>query len=219
MAGRLRDDHQIVATLPIATIIIIITLPELILQGADHELWGGPLWRSLSYQYGAFWAGLLHGWTPNYAAQPVAMFLSHAVLHVSFLHLLGNIFGILTLGPMVSARLGERGFLIVCLLAAIGGGLAFGLLSRSPQPMVGASGIVFGLAGAWAWGQMIDQSRTGQGRWQAIWPFLAISVGLALFNLVCFILLKGIFAWETHLGGYLAGIVCVVLVAMQHRER
>ena len=31
---------------------------------------------------------------------------------------------------------------------ALGGGAAFGLLSRDPSPMVGASGLAFGLAGA-----------------------------------------------------------------------
>ena len=219
MKGRLQDEYQTVTAFPAALIAVLVTLPELILQGSDHWLWGGSLWRSLSYQYGAFWAGLLHGWTPNYAAQPVIMFLSHAVLHAGLGHLLGNIVGILTLGQVVNERQGAGGFLIICLLTAIGGGLAFGLLSRSPQPMVGASGIVFGLAGAWAWGGVTDRRCAGQGRWKAIWPFLAISAGLAVFNLVSFVLLKGIFAWEAHLGGYLSGMFCVVVAEMRQRRR
>lgn len=186
---------------------VLVALPELLVQGADLRLWGSPLWRPLSYQYGAFWAGLLHGWTPNYAAQPAAMFLTHAVLHASLSHLVGNLLGLLTLGRLVQERLGTAGFLLACLASVLGGGLAFGLISRSPQPMVGASGLVFGLAGAWAWGLVAERRAAGQGGWRAVWPFAAITLGLVVFNLASFVLLRGILAWETHLGGYLAGVL------------
>ena len=198
---------------------VVVALPELVLLGADLGLWGSVLWRPRSYQYGAFWAGLLHGWTPNYAAQPVVMFLTHAVLHSGPSHLIGNLLGIVSLGRLVAARLGRAGFLLACLCVVLGGGLAFCLLSRSPQPMVGASGLVFGLAGIWAWGLGQDRRAKGLGRWSAGWPFLAITLGLALFNLVSFVLLRGVLAWETHLGGYLAGVLCALWAGWRQTRR
>lgn len=203
----------------VVALAVCVALPELLVQGADLRLWGSPLWRPLSYQYGAFWAGLLHGWTPNYALQPAVMFLTHAVLHGGAGHLVGNVLGILTLGLRVIGRLGTTGFLLACLLSVLGGGLAFGLISRSPQPMVGASGLVFGLAGVLAWGLVEDRRRAGQGWARALGPFVAVTAGLALFNLASFIWLEGLLAWETHLGGYLAGALCAGAAGVWHRRR
>lgn len=202
----------------VLAIAALVALPEALIEGADLRLWGSVLWRPLSYQYGAFWAGLLYGWTPNYAAQPAVMFLTYAILHTGPGHMVGNLLGILTLGRVVTERLGAAAFLMVCLLSVLGGGLAFGLISRSPQPMVGASGLVFGLAGAWAWGLVADQAR-GAGRarlWRA-WPLVAVTAGLALFNLIAVVLLRGVLAWETHLGGYLAGLVCAMVACKMKR--
>lgn len=201
----------------VGAVAVLVSVPELLVQGADLRIWGSVLWRPLSYQFGAFWAGLLHGWTPNYAAQPAVMFLTYTVLHGGLGHLIGNLLGILTLGRLVAERLGAAGFLLTCLLASLGGGLAFGLISRSPQPMVGASGLVFGLAGAWAWGLVADRRRAGQGAPAALWPFIAVTAGLVLFNVASFIWLEGLLAWETHLGGYAAGVLCAIAAAARRR--
>jgi rhomboid protease GluP len=202
----------------ILTVAGLVAFPELILQGADLQIWGNTLWRTLSYQYGAFWAGLLHGWTPNYAAQPATMFLTHAVLHSGFGHMVGNVLGILTLGALAIGRLGRGWFLAICLLAVLSGALVFGLLTRSPQPMVGASGLVFGLAGIWAWGLADDRRRAGQGWGRALWSVFAVTAALAMFNLIGFVILQGILAWETHLGGYLAGLLAAVLATRSARS-
>lgn len=224
--GAARKGRQVASRFPADTtpryvtgLAVAVALPELVVLGADLGLWGTVLWRPLSYQYGAFWAGLLHGWTPNYAVQPVTMFLTHAVLHSGPGHLIGNLLGILPLGRLAAERLGRAGFLLACLLIVLGGGLAFGLLSRSPQPMVGASGLVFGLAGIWAWGLVQDRRSEGRGVWGALWPFAAITLGLALFNLVSFVLLRGLLAWETHLGGYLAGVLCALWAGRHQKGR
>ena len=127
---------------------LALALPELILQAADHGLIGSARWRPLAYQNGAFWAGLLHDWHPNYTAQPWVMFLSYSALHGGFSHLAGNLAALLVLGAIVVDRVGSRGFLVLWGLSALGGSVAFGVLSTSQQPMVGASGALFGLAGA-----------------------------------------------------------------------
>lgn len=169
-------------------------LPELLLQGADWGLWGSARWRPLAYAQGAFWAGLLHGWWPNYAAQPALMFLTYAWLHAGAAHLAGNLGALLWLGPDLARRLGTGRFLALWAAGSLGGAAAFGLLATSPAPMVGASGALFGLAAAAA-----VQAARG---WR---HGLLLLAGLAALNLAAWVLAGGHLAWQTHLGGMAAG--------------
>jgi membrane associated rhomboid family serine protease len=169
-------------------------LPELVLLGADWGLWGSARWRPLAYAQGAFWAGLLHGWWPNYPAQPALMFLTYAWLHAGALHLLGNLGALLWLGPDLARQLGARRFLALWGAGMLGGAAAFGLLATTPAPMVGASGALFGLAAAAA-AQAARHWRHG----------LALMAGLAALNLAAWLAAGGQLAWETHLGGMVAG--------------
>ena len=131
----------------------------------------------------AFWAGLLHGWKPNYAAQPVVMFFSYGWLHAGPGHLIGNLGALVWLGPPMLARFGALGFSALWGACLLGGATGFALLTSSPAPMVGASGALFGLAGAWLVGE-IRRSRGLQG---------------------------GHLAWETHLGGLATGLTFAAL--------
>ncbi len=174
---------------------------ELVLIAADYGLIGTPRWRGLAYQNGAFWAGLLYNWRPNYAVQPELMFVTYAFLHTGFGHLAGNMVTLYFLGTIVQDRVGQRGLMALYAISAIGGAVAFAALSSSPQPMVGASGALFGLAGAWQYWDWIDRRRTG---WRS-WPVLRIVLGLVLLNGLLWLWKDGLLAWETHLGGFIAG--------------
>lgn len=187
-------------------LIAVNVVIELTLSAADAGLVGSTRWRALAYQDGAFWAGLLHGWQPNYPAQPWTMFLSYAVLHGGLVHLAGNMLVLWGLGRILQLRLGTAGFLAIYLLSAIGGALAFGLLTRSPQPMVGASGALFGLVGAWQYWRWSRRRRAGRSLWP-VWQTLA---WLAGFNLLFWVLLDGLLAWQTHLGGFVTGWLAAV---------
>lgn len=174
---------------------------EAVLQGADRGLWGSTLWRGLAYQYGGFWAGLLHNWQPNYRFQPEAMFLTYSLLHAGISHILGNMLSLAFLGEPVLTRIGPRGFLKLYLLSSLGGALCFGVFTRSPAPMIGASGAIFGLTGALAlWDA---QDRRAQGLPGRAW---AIVAGLVVLNLVFWWGAAGNLAWQTHLGGFLTGL-------------
>lgn len=189
-------------------LIALTLLPELVLSAADWGLIGSPRWRPLAYQNGAFWAGLLRNWHPNYAAQPAVMFLSYAFLHGGLLHLAGNMLALLGFGTAVIERTGNGGFLAIYLLSALGGGLGFGLISTSAQPMVGASGALFGLAGAmvcWDW-----QERRAARR--PLWPVLRAVLGYMALNLALWAALAGQLAWEAHLGGFIAGWASAALL-------
>ena len=185
----------------VLALTLLISLPEIVLTLADQGAIGSARWRPLAYQFGAFWAGLLYDWKANYAGQPQVMFLSYAFLHAGPAHLAGNLVALWGLGPVVVDRMGGRRFLWLCLICAIGGGAGFGLLASSPAPMVGASGLLFGLAGAWAAWDTADRWRGGR----ALWPTLLGITGLVTLNALFWLAANGLLAWETHLGGFLAG--------------
>lgn len=191
----------------------VCILVELVLQLADLRLIGSPLWRSLAYQNGAFWPGLLHGWQPNYRLQPVAMFFTYAFLHGGLGHLAGNMLTLVALGEIVVERAGSRGFVMVYAASSLGGAALFGLLAASPQPMVGASGALFGLAGAW---QYWDHAGRDHGRF---WRLIRIAALLVLLNVVLWIMLDGVLAWQTHLGGFLAGWITAAALARRPRGK
>lgn len=183
-------------------VLFTIIAVELLLQAADHGLVGSTRWRGQAYQNGAFWAGLLGDWRANYALQPTLMFASYALLHAGFGHLLGNVIGILALGRIVCDRVGGRGLIVILVISTVGGGAAFGLLSSSPQPMVGASGALFGLAGAWNAWDWQDRRRDGN----PVTPVVLWVLAAAVLNLFFWIALDGLLAWETHLGGFISGV-------------
>jgi len=201
---------------PVVLILIgLCCVIELTLTAADYGLIGSPLWRPLAYQNGAFWAGLLYNWRPNYAAQPVLMFFTYAFLHAGPGHLAGNMLTLLFLGDIVEHQAGRRGLIVIYVVSALGGAAAFGLLNAAPQPMVGASGALFGLAGAWQAREWSNRRQRGQ----SLWPVWRTIAGFAVLNLLLWWAMGGQLAWETHLGGFIAGwTAAAVLIALQRRN-
>ncbi|MFX0547522.1 rhomboid family intramembrane serine protease [Roseovarius sp. S1116L3] len=191
-------EHWVLLAIMLACVAV-----EAVLQGADHGLWGTPRWRGLAYEYGGFWRGLLGTWQPNYAAQPVVMFASYGFLHGGFLHLLVNMITLVSLGQIVIERVGQLRFAVIYTGTLLGGAAGFALLSSAVQPMVGASGALFGLAGVVVgWEYTIRRAaREGLG------PVLRVIALLIALNLVMYWAMDGSLAWETHLGGFIAGWV------------
>ncbi len=189
------------------------SLVELILLAADAGLVGTPLWRGLAYQNGAFWPGLLGNWRPNYAAQPYAMFATYALLHGGPGHLAGNMITLLALGEVAGARVGQGGFLVLYAASALGGAAGYAALDSSALPMVGASGALHGLVGAWLRWELMDRRTAGR----AALPILWIGLGVAALNLVTWVTQDGFLAWQTHAGGFVAGWVAADLMARAGR--
>ena len=71
--------------------------------------------------------------------------------------------------------------------------------------MVGASGALFGLAGALVWMRFRlgwSEMTLGGALRDIAWP-VTLLIGM---NVVMYVALDGRLAWETHLGGFLAGV-------------
>ena len=200
--------------LVVVVLICLCTGIELFLIASDQGWFGLRSVRKLAYDYGAFWPGLLGTWPANYAAQPWAMFLTYGLLHGSFSHLVVNMITLWSLGGAVLARVGSWGFLLVYLGAQIGGGLAFAGLAQVFPPMAGASGALFGLAGAVLAWNYVDRFTYDEG----LWPVANAAFWLIVLNVVLWWAMQGQLAWETHLGGFIAGWIMALLVDPRARE-
>lgn len=196
------------------TPIVICVAIELGLTAADYGIFGTPRLRQLTYEYAGFWPGLLRSWDPNYTAQPYLMFLTYGFLHSGPGHLVVNMFSLWSLGYGVLSRVGGRGFVLLWIASVLGGGAGFGLLAPNLLPMVGASGVLFGLAGGLlAWGY-IDRFTFQEG----LWPIAQVALLLLGLNLVMWWAMDGQLAWETHLGGFVAGWVMAFMIDPRPRD-
>jgi membrane associated rhomboid family serine protease len=125
----------------------------------------------------------------------------------SIFHILFNMFSLFIFGPILERLLGRVRFLVLYLIAAFGGSVAV-LLLAPERGVLGASGAIFGLMGAF----FIIQRRLGGNNLQIV-----LVVGL---NLVIGFLIPGI-SWQAHLGGLLAGaaVAFVYLRTRQPRQK
>ena len=191
---------------PLVLLALLCALPE-------GMLWLAPnprFLRGLMLQNFAFWPGVLGGgWRPNYPLQGAVMFLTYGFLHAGALHFLFNMITLFSLGRPLVADLGPGRFFALYAAGLVGGGLGYALLSGLPQPMVGASGALFGMAGALVWRHFVAD-------WQALAPLSALRAALwpiALLvgmNVVMYLAMNGQLAWEAHLGGALAGMAAML---------
>lgn len=138
-------------------------------------------------------------------------FVSHAFLHGGWLHVILNSAIFLALGGFVCRMIGGARFLILFGLTAIGGSLTFGLMADTDGPMVGASGMVFGLFGAtkrWEWRWIRAHGAPAK-------QFRTSMIGLFIVNIALALLWpgEGGLAWEAHLGGFVAGWLAAPFVA------
>lgn len=189
-------------------IIAVCCFVEGVLQLADWLGFGSSRLRSMVYENGGFWVGLLQHWEPNYPSQPYLMFLTYGFLHGGFFHMVINMITLWSLGLAVLDRVGAKGFILLYGATLLGGAAGFALLASTLAPMVGASGALFGLAGGLlAWGY-VDRFTLQK----ALWP-VARAAGLLLtLNVIMWWALDGQLAWETHLGGFMTGWVAALLI-------
>ena len=146
---------------------------------------------------------------PSYFPDEPWRMLTAAFLHspftgpTSLLHIAFNMYALFVFGPMLEHILGRVRFLALYLIAAFGGSVAVLLLAPG-SVVVGASGAIFGLLGAFF---VIERGRGGNVTQLVI--LIALNFGIAFF-------LPNI-SWQGHLGGLIAG-AAVGLVYLQTRR-
>lgn len=164
----------------------------------------GDCMRRFLITVGGFWPDLLKGATPIFAGQPVLMFVTSPLLHGGVLHLFMNVVGLLWLGPIIFNRLGAPAFWYIAALSALGAGGLFAALSTTGTPSVGASGVLFGFLGTVVTWEVRDK----HARRESLVPLAQHGLALLAINVVLTLTSSAAIAWQAHLGGFLAGVLC-----------
>ncbi|MEO7348647.1 MAG: rhomboid family intramembrane serine protease [Terrimesophilobacter sp.] len=117
----------------------------------------------------------------------------------SLLHIMFNMFSLFIIGPPLEAALGRWRYLTLYLLSGLGGSVAVLLLSPT-SAVLGASGAIFGLLGAFF---IIQRSLGGRNTQIIIVIAINLVIGFVIPNI----------AWQAHVGGLIVGaIVAFVLL-------
>ena len=148
--------------------------------------------------------------------------LLHLFAHGGWVHLAMNLAALLLLSAPLISRLGGAPFswaryLYLFAGSGLSGAVMFGIFNQDGvASMLGASGALFGLLGAWA---RVHPS-TGESvpiRSQRTWSLVKVFVQnhVALFALLAVIAVftgkSALVAWEAHLGGLLFGFFATPL--------
>jgi len=162
--------------------------------------------------------GGMHDGLPVWVTLITAMFI-----HGGVLHLAGNMLFLWIFGGNVEDRLGHLGFLVFYLSCGVFAGLAQVLAApTSPIPMIGASGAIAGVLGAYF--MLFPRSRVLTLFWFLFWVRL-IYVPAVFFLGVWFLMqllslpqgASGGVAFAAHVGGFIAGLLLVRLFGALHR--
>ena len=121
-------------------------------------------------------------------------------LHIGVFHLLFNLYALNALGPMVEGYYGHIRFTAIYVLAGLTGSLASYAFSDAPS--AGASGAIFGLAGAIIVYFLRYRENFG-ARGRAILQNMLLIIGI---NLVFGLSASGIDNWG-HIGGLVGGAI------------
>ena len=168
----------------------------------------GDSMRNFLIAMGGFWPDLLKGAKPIYPGQAILMFATSAILHGGPLHFFINMLGLMWLGPIIVNRLGLHAFWLIAGISTLGaGGLYAALAGPGGIPAVGASGVLFGFLGTVALWETLDQYTRGEN----LVPLLQHGIVLLFINVALTLANTSTIAWEAHVGGFLAGVLCGLL--------
>ena len=218
-----KDDNP-TSTFPFVTIGIISLNVAVFLW----ELLLPPGMQKIAYYYGAIPRSLmtLEAIQP---VHPIASIFSSMFLHGGLFHLGGNMLYLWIFGNNIEDRLGHFRFLVFYLLAGVTAAYAHAVTEpNSLVPMIGASGAVSGILGAYLLlfprarvhtliflGFFIDIVRV---------PALIVIGFWAIIQLINGVMTKGLLgqggvAWFAHVGGFLFGLATIKLWLPRRRSR
>ena len=155
--------------------------------------------------------------------------LTSMFLHGGWFHVINNMWVLFIFGDNIEARLGGIRYLIFYLLAGAAAGLLqIFVLPSSHVPMIGASGAVAGVLGAYL--ILYPRSRVAS-LVPILFVFTLIEIPAFVYLLFWFVsqLYSGVFAiqggggsgiaWWAHIGGFIFGVVMVSFFAVKRRTK
>ncbi|MCE9507224.1 MAG: rhomboid family intramembrane serine protease [Alphaproteobacteria bacterium] len=133
--------------------------------------------------------------------------ITHMFIHGGWLHLGINVGTLMAFGAGIEKKIGGRRLLLLYFISGLFGALVHALASpETDAPMVGASGAISGLFGG-VIALMYMEGMMGRG-YRKLLPFVLIWIGISVFF--------GVFgvpgtdnpiAWDTHIGGFISGLL------------
>ncbi len=176
----------------------------------------GPNVNAMFFKYGAIPHQLIHDFGMNGLPAPVIKSLfSSMFLHVGFLHVGGNMLYLWIFGNNVEDELGHSKFLIFYLLCGVIAAYSHAFIeSESKVPMVGASGAVSGILGAYFLlfprAKILTLIPIGFFITTIRIPALAV-IGVWVLGQLMYAVTsvkgQGGIAWFAHIGGFIAGLL------------
>ncbi|KYK23597.1 hypothetical protein AYK25_09950 [Thermoplasmatales archaeon SM1-50] len=171
-----------------------------------NELGFRPIYLSLEY-------------FPNTYTLFTSMFV-----HSDFLHILGNMFVFFFMGVAFEQRIGPKKFIVIYLITGVCGALTHSMLNiGSTIPLVGASGAIFGILGAFAYAYPRDE------------VVMPVPIGImfimrikVIYAAILFAILETVIVWFSvsdgtahfaHLGGLASGVIFAAILLGKRSER
>jgi membrane associated rhomboid family serine protease len=215
-------DTQRSLTAPVVTVALIVVNALVFL----HEIALGPYLERFVFAYGlvpqrfVYWPG-----APLDPLRFLPLFTS-MFWHGGWMHLIGNMLYLWIFGDNVEDRLGHVRFLIFYVLSGMAAGLTQVVLNpASTLPTIGASGAIAGVLGAYL--ITFPRSRV-LTFFPPIWFFQVPAFAYLVFWFVLQLLegigslgapadTGGVAVWA-HVGGFVAGVVLIKLMAPVRRR-
>lgn len=185
------------ASLTIAIGLFLIFIIELLTIEISSYLVTSPVFRDFAFR-------------PIYLSTGDSIYtlFTSIFLHAGFIHIIINALVLVFLGIFLEERIGTPRFLIIFVVAGIGGSLTYGLLNWNQiTAAIGASGAISGILGAM--GILYPRERMNfivgfiPLRNMPMWVVILIFLGLQLL----FVNPSSGIAWEGHIGGLLTGML------------
>ncbi|GHF93949.1 rhomboid family intramembrane serine protease [Streptomyces filamentosus] len=193
--GRVRSDDRLVTKILIGTCVLVYGLVLVLGDRLVDEL------VLIGYAYNP-----LLGEVVGVADGEWYRLLTSTVLHQEPWHILFNLIGLWVIGGIVEPELGRSRYALLCLVSGLSGSVLAYVVAAPNQPSLGASGIVYGLIGAWA---VLARRRRHDMRPVAL--FVALSLVMTFTR-------PGI-SWEAHVGGLVAGALLTFALVQAPRAR
>jgi len=205
---------------PIVTVLIILTCTLIFF----YEMLLPPVYRELLIRmFAVIPFEILHGidLPPPDPLTPYGNLVSYQYLHGGFFHIFGNMLFLWIFGDNVEDRLGKVKYLIFYTVCGIVAALIQAVVYPNSQiPLIGASGAISGILGAYAVMFprakiltlififfFIDVIVLPAALWIAIWFFIQFTSALFSVNHMA----MGGVAWFAHIGGFLTGVILTKL--------
>ena len=207
----LKDDNP-TSGKPIVTYFLIVLCVIIFLMQINTQSYQT---GRLFYSYGLIPSVLMgHNELPMdlYSVPPLLTIFTSMFMHGGFMHLIGNMLYMWIFADNIEDNLGPSKFIIFYLLCGIGAAMSQVLMDTHSQiPMVGASGAIGGILGAY----LINHPNARVlvlipfGFFSQLIKIRALYV-LGFWFILQFISSGGGIAYAAHIGGFVSGMILIL---------